>query len=348
MSEPLNTHCPGIALIGAGMIAERHVMALSGLRDRVRLTTVLSRHPERAQPLAEAYEGPAPRFTDQLSAILDDPGTTTVIMATPPSVRLSLITELASAGKHILLEKPIARNLEEAEHVVDCCEKAGVTLAILFQHRVRASSLAAREWLDSGRLGRVGHVEVAIPLWRDQSYYDELGRGTYARDGGGVLLTQGIHTLDLMLSLTGSVSRVQAMTATTPLHQMEAEDLAVAGLHFTSGAVGSVVASTATFPHGRETITLHAEKGSMRIQAEVLTIHWRDGSVEQHPAQDDASGSPGRQTPKHEWHQAVITDFLDAVVHDRKPLVSGREGLAAHALISAIETSSRTGMAVNL
>lgn len=187
-----------------------------------------------------------------------------------------------------------------------------------------------------------------MPLWRPQSYYDELNRGTYARDGGGVLITQAIHTIDLMLSLTGPVSRVQAMTATTPLHRMEAEDLAVAGLHFASGAVGSFVASTATFPHGRETISLHCEHGSLRLGADTLDIFWRDERCERNTPDTDSAGEDGPHIVNHEWHQGVIEDFIDALQQRRAPMVSGREALASHRLIEAIEASSRSGTSVDI
>ena len=175
-----------------------------------------------------------------------------------------------------------------------------------------------------------------------------LAGGSYARDGGGVLITQAIHTIDLALSLVGPVARVQAMTATTSLHQMESEDFAVAGLQFVSGAVGSLVASTATFPHGRETITVHCRHGSMRLGAEALDIFWRDGRVERYPPEDDLAGRPGGAVPKFEWHRRVIEDFLDAVQQGRDPLVTGKEALASHRLIEAIEASSRDGAAIDM
>lgn len=341
------TNTTGVALIGAGMIAQTHVAALSDLGDRVRLKTVISRHPERAEYLAQHYAGPAPRFSSDLGTVTGDPDVQMVIVATPPSVRIALIQTLAGAGKHILLEKPVARTTDEAVQVVEICERAGVTLGILFQHRVRAPSKAAADLIASGQLGRLGHVEIAAPLWRDQSYYDELGRGTYDRDGGGVMMTQAIHTIDLALSLTGPVASVQGMTATTPLHRMEAEDLAVAGLRFASGAVGSLVASTASFPHGEEMITLHFENASLRVGRNALRVDWRDGRA------DDgvSNGDPDDMAsiiPRHEWHQGVIADFLDAIHTGRAPIVTGREALASHRLIEAIETSSRTGRIVEM
>lgn len=337
----------GIALIGAGMIAQRHVTALSALHCKARLTAVVSRHPERARSLAQYYEGADPVFTSDLSVVLDDPRIRIVVVATPPSVRIELIGKLAGAGKHILLEKPVARNIQEAEQVMQICKGAGVKLGVLFQHRARATTQQARRLLGDGSLGVPGHVEVAVPLWRAQSYYDELGRGTYARDGGGVLVTQAIHSIDLMLSLLGPVRRVQAMTATTSLHKMEAEDFAVAGLRFKSGVVGSLVATTATFPHRRESISVHCSKGSMQLQSDTLRLSWHDGRVERYPVMVNAD-EPAQPTPKFVWHQRMIEDLIDAVRKNREPMASGVDALASQRLIDAIECSSRRGVSVDI
>jgi UDP-N-acetyl-2-amino-2-deoxyglucuronate dehydrogenase len=338
----------GVALIGAGMIAGTHVKALSAARDAVRLEAIVSRRPERADDLRTLYAGEPPVFTSDLSVVAASPTIQMAIVATPPDVRSEVIEPLAKAGKHILLEKPVARTTEEAVRVVEICERAGVALGVLFQHRVRAPSKAAAHYLASGELGRLGLVEIAAPLWREQAYYDEPGRGTYARDGGGVLITQAIHTIDLALSLTGPVASVQAMVATSPLHRMEAEDFAVAGLRFASGAVGSLVASTATFPPGKEIVALHCARGSLRVGRDALEVNWRDGrSVIDPPGEHDPSPTPptgGRP----EWHQEVIEDFADAIRTGRAPLVTGREALASHRLIEAIETSSRTGRSVEV
>ena len=335
----------GVALIGAGMIADTHVSALSALQSRCRLNAIVSTRPARAEYLAALYDAPAPLFTNDLTVILDDPTINFAIVATPPSVRIELIESLAKAGKHILLEKPVARTVAESIQVVDICKQADVSLGILFQHRMWDTSEAATKLLNSGELGKIGLVEIAAPLWRPQSYYDELDRGTYHRDGGGVLITQAIHTIDLALSLTGPVTSVQAMTATTPLHQMESEDFAVAGLRFSSGAVGSLVASTATYPHGKESISLHGEKGSLQLHANAMDVHWRDNE-KRHNMQDKNSTKPS--VPKWEWHKRAIENFADAIETGSSPVVSGTDALASHHLIEAIEVSSRTRRAVDL
>ena len=332
----------GVALIGAGMIAPTHITALSALGDRARLRAIVSRDPAKAQHLSTLYAPDTPTFTADLAAVAADPAIQVAIVATPPSVRAEVIAPLVAAGTHILLEKPVGRTPQEAREIVELCKAGDVTLGVLFQHRVRASAIAAAQHLASGKLGNLGVAEIAVPLWRDQSYYDELGRGTYARDGGGVMITNAIHSIDLALSLTGPVTGVQAMTATSPLHRMKAEDFAVAGLKFACGAVGSLTASTAVFPHRTEVLRLHFEHASLRIDKDALVVNWRDGRVE--TIADDTHETVG----KHIWHQAVISDFIDAIQEGRKPLVSGQEALVSQDLIAAIEASSRDGQPVDL
>ena len=348
MPKTIPTGRVGVALIGAGMIAKTHVAALSDAQNDIALKAIVSRRPENARYLADFYDAAPPEFTSDLASVAADPDIPVAIVATPPSVRKEIIEQLAQAGTHILLEKPVGRNPREAQVVVDICERAGVSLGVLFQHRMRAPSMAAADLIKGGALGKLGLVEIEVPLWRDQSYYDELGRGTYARDGGGVMITNAIHSIDLALSLTGPVSSVQAMTATTLLHKMEAEDFAVAGLRFACGAAGSFVASTAMYPHRTEIIRLHFENASLKINKDALESAWRYADKET-VAQDTA---PRNVNPllggQHEWHQAVIEDFVDAVRHGTKPMVTGREALISHQLIAAIETSSRTGQPIQL
>ncbi len=336
----------GIALIGAGMVAKTHMAAIAHAQPAVTLSGVLSRTPSKTGALiagfAEQFEKP-PAVYQTLDDVLADETVEAAVIVTPPNVREDLIAPLARAGKHILLEKPVARTLEEAGAVVALCEEAGVTLSIVFQHRFREASRAAKDLIDSGELGELGLAEIAVPYWRGQDYYDELGRGTYARDGGGVLISQAIHTIDLVNHLVGPVKSIQAMTAKTRFHRMEAEDVAVAGLTFANGAAGSFVATTASYPGGAETITLHFDKASLRLDSGVLTVSWRDGRVETHGAAGGTGGGADPMAFTHEWHQSVLEDFADAVACGRTPLVTGRQALAAHAFIHAIEQSAKEG-----
>ena len=149
------------------------------------------------------------------------------MILTPPNTHLDLVRQAAAAGKHILLEKPLEISIERAEALVAAAEEAGVTLGVVLQHRFRPASRALGAMLAEGRLGEIVSALGPRPNWRPQSYYDQPGRGTKARDGGGVLLTQAIHTLDLMISLAGLPVEVTAYAATSAVHRMETEDLAM-------------------------------------------------------------------------------------------------------------------------
>jgi predicted dehydrogenase len=325
------------------MVAHTHLAALRAAAPRVRLKGVLARREESAQAFAAAAEGDLLQVYRDIDAIAADDEVDFAVIATPPDARTAVVAPLARAGKHILLEKPVGRTSAEAEEVVRICEDAGVVLGICFQHRMRAASLKAADLVTSGALGGLGLAEITVPWWREQSYYDEPGRGSYARDGGGVLISQAIHTIDLALSLAGPVAQVQAMMATTRFHQMESEDFATAGLRFANGAVGSLVASTASFPGGAETISLHFDKASVHLGSGVLTVRWRDGREEQFGATATTGGGADPMAFTHEWHQAIIEDFADALIEERAPVASGRAALAAHHLIDAIARSASEG-----
>jgi predicted dehydrogenase len=197
--------------------------------------------------------------------------------------------------------------------------------------------------VQTGALGKIAAIEVSVPWWRDQHYYDAPGRGSYAQDGGGVLLTQAIHTLDLALWLFGPVTRVQAMARRTSLHQMEAEDFVSAGLEFANGAAGMLFASTASFPGRGEQITVHASAGSASLSAGVLSVHWQDGREEIIGTQAASGGGADPMAFTHAWHQAVIEDFATSLAAGQPPLCPGREALQVHALIEALVASSDAG-----
>lgn len=338
-------HRKTAALIGAGMVARTHVAACAGA-GAVRLKGIAARGTRRAQALADeaaAMTGAPVALYSDLEAVAADPEVDFAIIATPPDARMEIIAPLVQAGKNILLEKPVGRTADEARAVVAICENAGVTLGVVFQHRMRAASQKAAALVARGGLGALGLVEVTVPWWRDQSYYDAPGRGTYARDGGGVLISQAIHTLDLMLSLTGPVARVRAMATTTRFHRMEAEDFVTAGLELADGAVGSLVASTASFPGHAESITLHFARASLHLASGQLRVAWRDGRVETFGAEAATGGGADPMAFTHAWHQAVIEDFADALSQSRAPAATGADAVAAQSLIDALIRSARSG-----
>ncbi|MFV0333652.1 MAG: Gfo/Idh/MocA family protein [Tropicimonas sp.] len=327
---------PRLAVIGLGMATKPHLKALAELEGRVVVSGVFNRTRAKAEAVREQF-GFA--VFDSLDAIAADPGTDGVIIATPPDQRMEIASQMAAAGKHILMEKPVERSLRAAREIVALCEGAKVHLGIVFQHRFRQGALRLRELIDAGELGDLALVRAEIPWWRDQAYYDIPGRGTLARDGGGVLISQAIHVLDLMLSLTGPAQSVQALTATTTLHNMETEDFAAAGIRFASGAVGSVVATTATFPGETERLVLDGSEGTAILTGGHLRVAWRDGRSEE---LGEASGTGGGADPMAfpcDWHRDLIEQFARGIVTGEPPRITGREALRVHALIDAMVRS---------
>lgn len=334
-----------VALIGLGMASKPHLEALRQLEGQVELVGVCNRSPERALQVAEQYGVPV---FDSIEAIARNESVEMVILATPPDQREALVRTFAAAGKHILTEKPIERTSEQATALVEICEAASVNFGVVFQHRFRAGALRLTEIMSDGLLGDIATVRVQVPWWREQSYYDVPGRGSYARDGGGVLISQAIHVLDLMLSLTGPAQSVQALCATTPLHTLEAEDFAAGCVRFASGAVGSIVATTAAFPGGAETLCIDGALGSARLEAGKLSVHWRDGKSEELGETTGTGGGADPMAFPCDWHRDLIEDFVNSIREGSQPRISGREGLRVHYLIDALVVSSREGRLVSV
>lgn len=328
------------ALIGLGMVSRTFGEAIRN-SDIVSLATVYAPSKDSRESFTIDFVDVCDVYADSLEEIAANENIDFVILATPPNARIEIVQMMAEAGKPILMEKPIERTLKSATAIVDYCEAKEVPLGIMLQHRARPVVGQLIEQVD--QLGDLLAVEINVPWWRAQSYYDENGRGTYIRDGGGVMISQAIHTLDLMLALTGPVTEVTAMCATTGFHKMEGEDFVTAGLKFENGAVGNLFATTASFPGRGETITLHCENGSACLAAGVLEMSWQDGRTEVigQKAASGAGADPMAFTS--DWHQSVIEDFAEAVRDKREPLIPGRAALDVHKLISAIEKAGRDG-----
>lgn len=335
----------GVGVIGVGMVADIHSRALRDIQDVARVVSVFARDPKRLEDFCSIRGLPA---AASLESMLADPEIGAVIILTPPNARRELVAQAAAAGKHVLLEKPMERNTAGAEELAAIARAAGVTLGVVFQHRFRAASIKLRQLIEDNLLGELASAQVNVPWWRPQSYYDEPGRGTYARDGGGVLINQAIHTLDLMLSLTGPVSNVTAMMGTTRLHQMEAEDFVAAGVKFASGALGSITATTAAYPGRAESINLDFAQASARLESGVLSITHHDGRTESFGEEAGTGGGADPMAFPHDWHASALRDFFEALRDGRQPAVNGDEALKVHRLIDAMTQSSREERTVKL
>jgi UDP-N-acetyl-2-amino-2-deoxyglucuronate dehydrogenase len=286
--------------------------------------------------------------TTNLQDIFGDRSVQAVLLLTPPNTHLELAQRAARAGQHVLVEKPLDIDLARAQALVQACEEAGVLLAVMLQQRLREGAMRLQALLREGTLGELCSASASVRWWRPQSYYDEPGRGTLARDGGGVLMTQAIHTLDLLLALTGLPRRITGLAHNSALHRMECEDTAAALLQFAGGATAVVQATTAACPGYAERIELNCTRGSATLQAGELSVHLADGEVIRAGQRAASGGGADPMAFDHAPHRAVLQDFVQAVRSGGTPAVSGRSALAVHRMIEAILVSARSGRSVDL
>ena len=335
-----------IAVIGLGLAVTPHARALVDLSETVEVAYAFSPTQARRAAFAKDFDFP---LTDSLDAILADDTVDACLVLTPPNTHLDITRACAAAGKHVLLEKPLEISTARANELVRCCREAEVTLGVVFQFRFRPAAERLGAILESGALGRITGCSTYCRLWRPQSYYDEPGRGDRDRDGGGALITQAIHSLDLMLSLAGPISEVSAFAQTSAVHDMETEDMGAAAVRYANGAIGVIDATTAAYPGFAERIEFICAHGTASLSGTELAVRYLNGESESLAADGSAGGTGADPMAfPHHYHQAVIADFLDAIAERRSPRISGEEALKVHRLIDAILRSAASGKRVDL
>lgn len=322
-----------LGIIGLGPASEPHAKCLLELANRVDMRAAASRSENRARAFADRFGFPV---TTDIDAVIADPAIQAILVLTPPSSHLQVAERCFAAGKHVLVEKPLETALDRAEQLVACGRASGRRLGVVLQHRFRPGSLRLRAVLDAGTLGDIQAAWMTVPWWRPQAYYDEPGRGTLARDGGGVLLTQAIHTLDLFRSLVGVSAVVAAQATTTSVHCMETEDYATALVRLGNGAPGTIAATTAAFPGGPERIEIIGAHGTATLHGGALRIALQDGTGEFLAAEGPTGSGANIMDFPIDAHRALLTDFIDAIGADRDPAVPGEDALASQRLIADI------------
>lgn len=335
------------AIIGCGVISKMHCEALSVIKN-ARLWAVCDIIPERAQARAGEY-GAARVYTDY-KEMLADPEIDIVSVCTPSGMHGQMCRDIADAGKAILCEKPMEITAEKMDALVDYVEAKGVKMGCVFQRRCDAKFLAVKEALDSGRFGRVILADAYMKYYRSPEYYKSgEWRATWALDGGGALMNQGVHGIDLLLWLAGDVESVFARCR-TQVHDIAVEDTAIASLQFKGGAVGNIEGTTSVIPAQDTRLEIHCEKGTI-IVSDAGILEWTiDGSDEKAPeiieprfeCKDDPTKLPATS------HIIPLQDMADAVMYDRKPAVTPREARKAVDLILAIYRSSEEKREVTL
>jgi UDP-N-acetyl-2-amino-2-deoxyglucuronate dehydrogenase len=345
----------GFGIIGCGMIAEFHTKAINEIEGS-RVVAAFSRSEQNGAKIAKLAGGEC-KIYDDLGQMLKHPGLDVVCVCTPSGAHLEPSVQSAQAGKHVVVEKPLEITLERCDEIISACDKAGVRLCTIFPSRYTEANRELKHAIDSGRFGRLTLGDTYVKWWRTQQYYDSGGwRGTWALDGGGALMNQAIHNVDLLQWLMGDVATVQALTATLVHERIEVEDTAVASLRFKNGALGVIEAATSAFPGLLKRTEIHGEHGSARVEQDDITL-WEFAS--EAPGDDKikaasaaATGSKaGASDPRgitHVGHRDQLSDFLQAIDSGQAPQVDGREGRKSVEIIRAIYRSASTGRAVPL
>lgn len=346
----------GFAIIGCGMIARFHANAIADIPG-ARIAALIGRNVASAQKLANELKLENVLCTDSLDEALKAPGVDALIVTTPSGAHLEPALAAAKAGKHVVVEKPLEITAERCGKIIEGCAKAGVKLCTIFPSRFGDANRELKTALEAGRFGRLTLGETTVKWWRSQEYYDEGGwKGTQALDGGGALMNQGIHNVDLLLWMMGPVESVAGFTAMLAHERIEVEDTAVAALRFQNGALGVIQATTSVWPGLAKTIAIHGDTGSVEIEQDDL-IRWefkttqtRDQSIRERFAAKtgQSGGSSNPAAISHVGHTRQLSDFIDAIKTGRNPLVDGAEGRKAVALIEAIYQSQATGKLIRL
>jgi predicted dehydrogenase len=343
----------GFGIIGCGMIANFHAKAIGDVRG-AKLAACYDSVAAAADRLAQSTGAKAYYKLDEMLA---DPKVQVVTIGTPSGAHMEAAVAAARAGKHVIVEKPLEITLDRCDRIIDECRKAGVVLSTIFPSRFHDSSVELKRAVDQGRFGRLVAGDAYVKWYRPQAYYDSgAWRGTWQLDGGGALMNQAIHSVDLLTWLMGPVVEVQARTGLLAHERIAVEDMAVAMLKFANGAMGLIEASTAIFPGYLKRIEIHGSTGSAVMEEEDL-IKWdfakkqaRDAAIAEKMA-SRVSGGGGAADPKaigHHGHARQFADVLKAIQKGTRPSIDGGEGRRSVEVILAIYKAAETGRVVEL
>jgi UDP-N-acetyl-2-amino-2-deoxyglucuronate dehydrogenase len=325
------------AIVGCGHIAKKHAEAIEHI-EGANLVAVCDKVPQAMDEYVKKY-GAKPY--ENLTDMLNDPSIDVVNICTPSGLHAPIAVEAAKAKKHVIVEKPIALTLEDADSIINACKENNVKLAVVHPNRFRPVVQELKKLMDEGRFGKLSHANATVRWNRNQAYYDQAPwRGTKALDGG-VLMNQAIHNLDLLIWLMGDVEEVYSMSATR-LRNIEAEDVSTGVVRFKNGALGVVEAATTIYPKNlEESLSIFGETGTAiiggttatqfnHLAIESLNDEETNAIIERVKA--NPLGKPG--------HQCIIEDMILAIQEDREPIVNGEDGKRALQLVLAFYESA--------
>jgi len=330
-----------VGLIGGGNISATHARAARALSG-VEIAAVYGTNAEKVRGLSREHGG---KPYGDFAAFLAHRPMDLVIIGSPSGLHATEGIAAAKQGLHVLTEKPIDIGASRADELIEATDRAGVKLGVIFQDRMKPHIRQLKDWIDGRVLGKALLVDARVKWYRPPEYYaNSRWRGTLGLDGGGALINQGIHTIDLLLWLLGDVSEVQAQTA-TELHSIEAEDTATAILRFASGALGLFHATTAAYPGYPRRVEISGTEGTVILEHDqIIAADLRKAPEEgaRIAPRDENQSASSAVVSDFRGHQAVIEDFLSAIQKNTVPACDGREGRRSLALVEAIYRAARS------
>ena len=335
----------GFGIVSGGMIGKVHAEAINDIPG-AKLVAVWSRDETRGQDLASKYQ--ASSYTDY-SQFLQHPNLDIVNVCSPSGLHLEHGQQAAAAGKHVLMEKPIEINLARADALIEACDKAGIKLGVIFQSRFLPLVQQMKAAIDAGKLGRLILGDAYVKWYRAPEYYADSWHGTMALDGGGALINQAIHTLDLLRWMMGPVQSAFAMKKALRYPQIEAEDTLVGNLQFANGALGAVVATTSIKPGFKRRLEISGERGTIILDGDAISVWDIEGeSSEQGAAEQITDGSSNPAAISTLGHRLQIEDMMHAVLEDRQPIINGHEGRKSLEVVMALYQAAYEGQIIHL
>ena len=334
-----------VGLIGTGAISDKHALAYKNIGYEVTVCTDIN--PEAGRRFAERYGA---EFVPTYEGVCRHPKVDFVDVCTFPDFRLQPIEICAETGKHVQVQKPISTSLETARKMIEVARKAGIQLGVVSQHRFDDSSLFLSKAITAGRLGKLLQADAYVKWYRSAQYYSRPIKGSWATEGGGALINQAVHQVDVLMWLIGPVRELFAFWQLGALHKIESEDVITVTMRYANGATGVIQASTAIWPGYSERIEIHGTKGTAVLTGDKLTA-WdvQDDSGEPAPVEGEVmSGSSDPMAIPLTPFERQFLDFGEAIKTGRKPCVAGEDGYRALEFVLSSYESSREGKKIVL
>ena len=334
-----------VGMIGTGAISHKHAQVYSKIGYDLVVCTDINQ--EGGRDFAKRY---GCQFVPTFEEVCRDPRVDYVDVCTFPDFRLQPVQVCAESKKHVQVQKPMATNLETARQMIDIARQAGIQLGVVSQHRFDDSSQFLKRALDSGRLGKLLQADAYVKWYRTPAYYSRPIKGSWATEGGGALINQAIHQIDVLLWLTGGISEVFGYWQLAALHKIESEDVVSGMVKYSSGATGVIQAATAFWPGYTERIEIHGTKGTAIISGDKLTT-WNVENDSGDPApieRDVASGASDPMAISVAPFERQFLDFGNAIRTGKPPLSSGEDGYRALQAVVSLYESCRKGAPVRI